>query len=146
MYHVAYCVVKNDADSSEIISEAIYRAYSSLDSLKNYAAFKTWILRIVHNMAVEYVRKNAKYMQVEELDDDNLLPQQDNLETKIALRQAVESLNEPYRTVVVLFYYEDLSTSEIASVMESNNVTVRKQLQRARDMLKDLLKEDFLNE
>lgn len=146
MYRVAYCVVKNDADCAEVISESIYRAYNNLSSLKNYTVFKSWILKIVHNTAVEYVRKNAKYVGVDELNDIQEPSKSEDLETKIALRQAVESLNQPYRTVVVLFYYENLSTNEIAQITESSIVTVRKQLQRARTMLKELLKEDFKNE
>ena len=60
MYSLAFSVVKNDADAAEIISESIFRAYRKIDTLKNENAFKPWILRIVHNTAVEFVRKNAK--------------------------------------------------------------------------------------
>ena len=66
MYYVAFSVTGSNDDAAEIISEAIYRAYKNLDSLKNEGAFKAWILRIVHNTAVETVRKNSKIILLEE--------------------------------------------------------------------------------
>lgn len=57
--------------------------------------------------------------------------------------EAVNSLKQPYRTVVVLFYYENLSVSKIAQITSTNMVTVKKQLSRARKMLREILKEDF---
>ena len=58
MYSLAFSIVRNDSDAGEIISESIYRAYKNLDTLKNENSFKPWILRIVHNTAVEMIRKN----------------------------------------------------------------------------------------
>ena len=62
---------------------------------------------------------------------------------KNELREAVNSLKQPYRTVVVLFYYENLSVSKIAQITNTNVVAVKKQLSRARKMLREILKEDF---
>lgn len=146
MYSVAYSIVKNDCDCAEVISESIYRAYANLDNLKNYAVFKTWILRIVHNTAVEYVRKNYKYIMVDDYEQNYDTAVSNELETKIVLKQAIESLKQPYRTVVVLFYYEGLSTNDISNITGASIINVRKQLQRARTMLKQILKEDFQNE
>ncbi len=146
MYATAYSIVRNEDDAADIISESICRAYSSYALLKNKSAFKAWILRIVHNTAIEMVRKNSKFVEMDELYD--VVEKNDgvDVETKMALHDAVESLNEPYRTVVNLFYYENLSVSIIAQTTGANQATVRQQLSRARKMLKKLLNEDFLNE
>lgn len=69
-----------------------------------------------------------------------------DLTAKLALRDAVAGLKQPYRTLVVLFYYEDFSTARIAQITNTNIVTVRKQLSRARKMLREILKEDFNHE
>ena len=58
MYALAFSVVKNESDAAEVISEAVYRAYKNLHTLQNKNSFKPWILRIVHNTAVEIIRKN----------------------------------------------------------------------------------------
>lgn len=146
MYATAYSIVRNEDDAADVISESICRAYSSYSLLKNKSAFKAWILRIVHNTAIEMVRKNSKLVEMDDLYDVAEKNDGVDVETKMALHDAVESLNEPYRTVVTLFYYENLSVSIIAQTTGANQATVRQQLSRARKMLKKLLNEDFLNE
>ena len=71
MYYVAMSVVRNEADAGDVISEAIYRAYKSLPALKHKRFFKAWILRIVHNTAVEWIRKNARLVQMIISDSSN---------------------------------------------------------------------------
>lgn len=140
MYSLAYSIVRNDADAAEVLSESVYRAYKNLESIKNPKAFKTWILRIVHNTAVELIRRNSKTVLTYEIPPT---PDNECFESSFDLRNAVESLKQPYRTVVILFYYENLSISKIAQITDSNSVAVKKQLSRARNMLKESLKEDF---
>lgn len=142
MYSLAFSIVRNPSDAGEVVSESIFRAYKNLNTLKNKNSFKPWILRIVHNTSVEMIRKNEKIIPTEKIEiatDNN----KQDLTTKLALQDALASLKQPYRTVVVLFYYEDFSTAKIAQITNTNIVTVRKQLSRARKMLKEILKEDF---
>lgn len=143
MYHLAYSIVGNEADASEIISESIYRAYKSYATLKNKAAFKTWMLRIVHNTAIEISKKNAMLIPVEQVEKTTGEDICDDITTKMIVRDAVESLKRPYRTVTVLFYYENLSIAEIARITNNNVLTVRQQLSRSRKMLSKKLKEDL---
>ena len=143
MYALAYSIVKNDSDTGEIISESIYRAYKNLDKLRNKKAFKSWILKIVHNTAVEMIRKNSKIVLMDEIEGISDEGDENEIATKVVLREAVEHLKQPYRTVVVLFYYENLSISKIAQITSTNVVAVKKQLSRARKMLREILKEDF---
>ncbi|MGN0489304.1 MAG: RNA polymerase sigma factor [Ruminococcus sp.] len=143
MYSLAYSIAKNDSDAGEIISESIYRAYKNLDTLKSEKSFKPWILRIVHNTAVETIRKNSKIIPMEETPDIPGDSPENDITTRFTVREAVNSLKQPYRTVVVLFYYENLSISKIAQITSTNTVTAKKQLSRARKMLRETLKEDF---
>lgn len=141
MYVLALSILQNESDAEEVISEAVLRAYKNSDTLKNENSFKPWILRIVHNTAVETIRKNSRIIYTDEFEDTA----DDNVEitTKLAVRDAVANLKQPYRTVVVLFYYENLSVSKIAQITGTNIVAVKKQLSRARKMLREILKEDF---
>ena len=143
MYYVAMSVVRNEADAGDVISEAIYRAYKSLPALKHKRFFKAWILRIVHNTAVEWIRKNARLVQMETIEE-NIEEQSvhDDLTMKVTLKEAVSALKQPYQTVVILFYYENLSVMEIAHITDASVMAVKKQLSRARKMLYKVLKED----
>lgn len=144
MYHLAFSIVKNDADASEVLSEAVFRAYKNYDKLKSTDAFKSWILKIVHNSAIELIRKNSKLICLEEpekIESDT----ERNLSNQISLHEAIEQLKQPFRTVIVLYYFENFSVSEIAKITETSTVTVKQRLSRARKQLRDVLKEDFIN-
>lgn len=144
MYAVAFSILQNEADASDAVSEAVYRAYLNLHTLKKDSVFKPWILRIVHNTSIEILRKNKKYVGEDAIADKPDDRDRVDLTTKLALRHAVDSLQQPYRTVVELFYYEGLSAKETAEITGVTQTAVRKQLSRARTMLKELLKEDFI--
>ena len=143
MYSLAFSIVKNNADAAEVISESILRAYKNIQTLKKADSFKPWILRIIHNTAVEMIRKNSKIIPIDELNNAVQESNENEIATNLTLKSAVEQLRQPYRTVVVLFYYENLSVSKIAQITDSNAVTVKQQLSRARKMLREALKEDF---
>ena len=143
MYSLAFSIVKNNADAAEVISESILRAYKNIQTLKKADSFKPWILRIIHNTAVEMIRKNSKIIPIDELNNAVQESNENEIATNLTLKSAVEQLRQPYRTIVVLFYYENLSVSKIAQITDSNAVTVKQQLSRARKMLREALKEDF---
>lgn len=147
MYALARSIVKNEEDACDAVAEAILRAYDKLDTLTNRRAFKTWILRIVHNAAVDILRKQNNLVEVEDIElyaDGMAAEEPMDTASKLLLRDAVAHLNPPYRTVVTLFYYEELPTAKIAQITQTSVVTVRKQLHRARKQLKELLdREDF---
>ena len=143
MNSLAFSIVRNESDAAEVISESIYRAYKNLANLKAKNSFKPWILSIVHNTAVETVRKDCKVVTANEIIDVAYNSHEEDITINHTIRNAVENLKQPYRTVVILFYYEDLSIAKIAQITGSNIVAVKKQLSRARNLLRQILKEDF---
>ena len=142
MYYFAYSIVRNKDDASDVVNESILKAYDKLVNLKNEELFKSWILRIVHNTAIELIRKNKDVINIEEVYNKLEVEENCEVETKLTLRDAINKLKHPYREVIILFYYEDFSTEKISKITNSNIFTVRKQLSRARKQLKAILKEE----
>lgn len=142
MYHLAFSILKNDEDAGDAISEAILRAYKNFDTLKDIESFKPWILRIVHNTSIEIIRKNQKLISLDEVEitTNN---QENSIVSSISLQEAINSLKQPYSTVVTLYYYEGLSISQIAKITNTTIVTVKQRLSRSRKQLRKILKEDF---
>lgn len=143
MYYLAYSILRNDADVADCISEAIYRAYKNINSLKKVDTFKPWIMSIVHNTAVEMIRKNSKTIPVDAIEIVSLENHAQKITNKISVQEAIKSLKQPYHTVIILYYYENLSIKEIAKVTNSTSIAVKKQLSRARLLLKEMLKEEI---
>lgn len=142
MYSVAFSVLSNESDAADAISESIYRAYKSLDTLNNINSFKPWLLRIVRNCAVELVRSNKNLLSIDDVEVEES-SSENEIVTALTLRKAVEQLKQPYREVVVLFYFEDLSIAQISKITGASVVTAKQQLSRARKMLREMLMETF---
>lgn len=144
MYALAFSILRNDQDAADAISESVMKAYSNLSHLQNPHSFKSWMLKIVHNTCLEMLRKNTTMVSTDEQYNQAQDTSHHDMSTKLVLRDAVERLNQPYRTVVYLFYYESLSIIEISKITGGSVIAVKKQLSRARSMLQQSLnKEDF---
>ncbi len=147
MYALAYGILHNQHDAEDAISDTIMRAYTNLSQLKNEGTFKPWLLKILHNVCLESLRSKRPTVDIEEQYDLKDGFSYQDVNTKLVLRQAVSKLRQPYRTIVILYYYENLSLQEIASVTGQSVMATKTQLSRARTMLKNALnKEDFYRE
>lgn len=78
-------------------------AFSNINSLKNDKYFKTWILKILHNTCLEMLSKNPPSLNIDDQYDMEDLAVSDTA-VSLSLREAVESLKNPYRTVTILYY------------------------------------------
>ena len=144
IYGLAYSILKNEHDAADAMQDAILKAYSNLHTLKDRTKFKSWMLTIVHNTAIEHLRRLRPAVDIDtQYDLAAPLPAVDP-ETRQTVREAVQQLKLPYREIVQLYYYENYSTGQIAAMLDAPPSTIRQQLFRARKMLAQILnKEDF---
>lgn len=144
MYALAYGILKNENDAADVIQESILKAYCNYNGLKNPQKFKQWILRIVHNTAIDYIHKRFDVIGTE-IQEQTVESSTIDKESKLVIWDAIQKIKLPYRTVLILFYYEDYSILQISDIMSVSVVNVKQQLSRGRKMLAKLLnKEDFL--
>ena len=144
MYKLAMGILRNEADAEDAMQDAILKAYSNLAQLKDRSKFRPWILSIVHNCSIECIRKRKNVVDIE--DEQWIAAPESSVDTaaRISIWEAVQKLKIPYRTVIILFYYEDCSIIQIAEITNTNVNSIKTQLSRGRKMLAQLLnKEDF---
>ena len=135
-FRLAYSYVKNVDDALDIVHESIYKAMSSMDSLKNPRYIKTWFYRIVVNTSLDFLRKQSKLIVTEdEIITSLSLGAADNYQD-IDLKRALEDLPHSYRSVIVLRYFEDLKIEEIAEILNENVNTVKNHLYKALEKLR----------
>lgn len=142
-YKVAYSYVKNQDDALDIVHDSICKALSKLDSLKDEEAIKPWFYKILINSSIDYIRKNSKYVALEEelLSDEH---NSNDTYTDIDLQRALEKLPEEYRVIIVLRYFEDMKIDEIANVLSQNTNTIKTKLYTGLRRLKIKIKtEDY---
>lgn len=137
-YRLAYSYVGNKEAALDVVQNAICRSLEKCHSIRNKEALKTWFYRIVVNEALQYLRKHQR----EVLKEHEMIPQQIYHEPAYdkdrELYERVQKLSEPWRTIIILHFYEDLTIKQIASVTGTNENTVKTRLYGA---LKKLRKE-----
>lgn len=137
MYRVAKSIVKVQEDAEDIVGEAIIKAYTKIHTLKRNEIFKSWLLKIVINESYQFLRKNSKIVPLEEGDIKNHI-YEDTYENAELLK-AINKLDENQRIVTILFYYEDMSLSDISKLIDIPVGTVKSRLARAKEKLRVLI-------
>lgn len=143
LYKMAYLYMKNEQDALDIVGTTILKGFQNIHTLKNPDWFKTWITKILIHTAQDELKKVVYF------DSTDMIQISDrytgiSLEEKHDLYSAIDQLSERYQTVIILKYFSDLSIKEIAFIMNIPEGSVKAYLSRARNELKDMLKEDYL--
>ena len=135
----AYSYLHNRSDAEEILQETLIRYLRTAPALTTPEHEKAWLLRVCANLSKNRLRYN-ELRRTDELKDELLA---ENREDLSFVWEAVGQLPERSREVIHLFYYEGCTTGEIAEILGRKEATVRSDLHRARNRLKEVLKEDY---
>ncbi|MBN1446686.1 MAG: sigma-70 family RNA polymerase sigma factor [Bacteroidetes bacterium] len=132
-------MIGHRADAEEAAQDAFIRAFRALRGFEQRARFSTWLYRIAYNTAVTYrQRQRMVTLPLDEEHDDTdaaRIPPDRNLEYEELRKQvqkALDHLRPEYATLVTLFYLQDQSYDEIATITGLPLGTVKNRLHRAR--------------
>ena len=163
VYRVAIKITKNHEDANDVVQETFLKVYKSLNKFRMESSFETWLYRIVVNLSLNAVKRRKRrrelpidgfykkkttngFIASEESVADKLKSQDDDpyirverKELRQAVTQAVDSLPPKQKVVIILYEFEGLKHSEIASILECSVGTVRSRLHYARKRLRELL-------
>ncbi len=121
---------------------------------KEKGSFKTWLYTIGRNVAIDYLRRNSKRIEISTQDCPELISEEQNLEIayiqeerKITVHRALKKLKSEYHQILWLIYFEELSNKEAATVMKRSVHSIETLVYRARKSLKSQLEmEGFVYE
>ena len=122
----AWLISGNAADSEDIVQETFTACYLNRKKLREPAAFKTWLYRILTRSAWKICKKTGRECPEEER----------------ILFEAVEKLPPKQKTVLILYYYNDMPIREIAKVCGVFEGTVKSRLYHAKEQLKKVLTQE----
>lgn len=149
VYRIAYARLGVREDAEDVSQNVFLRYFKANRSFESEEHRKAFLIRTAVNCANSYAksawmrhRKFTEELTYEGslLTDDLANEQIERSESRREIMNEVEKLPHKYRTVIYLFYFEDMSTEQIAKVLKTKDGTVRSQLTRAREMLKEKLK------
>jgi len=147
LYKEAYLRCKHEEDAKEIVQETVYKAYRNIKNLKEPKYFKTWLSKILINVSNDYMRKNGMVeLEHDENDYVKKVHNDNQVEIKIDLYNAMDELEDKYKDVIILRYIEDLKIEDISKILERPVNTIKTHIRKAIKDMKNLLKEDYIND
>ncbi|ELC8465927.1 sigma-70 family RNA polymerase sigma factor [Clostridium perfringens] len=146
LYKMAFLYVKDEQDALEIIHETVYRGFLNIEKLKKAKFFNTWITRILINVSIDFLKKKGKNEMLDESTPIIKEKCEISTEEKLDLYNAIDLLNDNYKTVIIMMYFNDMKIKDISKVMEIPENTVKTYLRRAKQALGEILKEGYLDE
>lgn len=133
-------------EAEEVVQEAFIRAFIKLDTFQRNSQFFTWLYRIAFNAALTRRRRKRARVSLDQAREDNGLEVTDTAdgvdepmlrEERIAMvREALQTLTEEHRSILVLREMQECSYEEIAEILDISIGTVRSRLSRSRRQLK----------
>lgn len=133
MYRTAKAILMNDEDAADAIQDTLLICWEKINELKVDRYFKTWMTRILINNCYGIIRSNRRITYTDELPER---VSEENV-SNIEWREALSTIDEKYRIVLILFYSEGFRTKEIAKILGITDSTVRTRLSRGREQLKE---------
>jgi RNA polymerase sigma-70 factor (ECF subfamily) len=159
VFNACWRICGNLEDARDLTQEAFLKAFDSLDTFRRQSGFYTWMYRIAVNLALSH-RRGSRRRQVLSLDQganidgtqaaglagrvadriqNDPAVRTDDAEMQRAVVQALQSLDDDHRAVVVLRDIEGLDYREIAEVLQIPTGTVKSRLHRARATLAEAI-------
>jgi RNA polymerase sigma-70 factor (ECF subfamily) len=155
VYHRAYAMLRDEDLAFDMAQMAWIKAWQRLEQFAGQSLFSTWMTRVTINVCLDYLRKSKRWRfdqsleAMQEIDShaEGKLPVVDvdplerlELEEKQALvDQALKSLSDEHRSVILMHTYEHMTYKEIADAMECSIGTVMSRLYYARKRMAILL-------
>ncbi len=136
---LAYSYVHNMADAEDVLQETLIKVLEANPAFENEAHEKAYLYRAAANCAKNRIKENRR-RDTDELNEELVAEEKEDL---AFVWDAVKHLPQVQREAVHLFYQEGFSTAEIAAILERKEATVRSDLKRAREALKNILKEEY---
>ncbi|MFR4438373.1 MAG: RNA polymerase sigma factor [Hungatella sp.] len=136
---LAYSYLHNLSDAEEILQETLIRYLDKAPVFEHAEHEKAWLCHVASNLSKNRLKYNS-IRSTDELQEELVAEEREDLSF---VWEAVKNLPDKYREVIHLYYYEGYPTAEIARILKRNESTVRSDLRRGREQLKEQLKEAY---
>lgn len=142
----AYMYVKDIHSAEDIFQDVFIKVNQKLSTFEGNSSIKTWIIRITINTCKDYLKSawSRKVIPMMEYQEDGIASEADfddveKQDTKDLIMKEVLSLPSKYKDIVLCVYYQQMSLTEAANVLNIAEGTAKSRLSRARKRLKEAL-------
>lgn len=133
-YSIAYRISGDNDEVEDIVQESFIAAYENLKSFKSESKFSTWLYRITLNKALLYKKKQQYFEPAEEINhiDEEDTEEDIHAANEATLKKALSTLGDKERLLIDLYYYQEQSIRDIATICGISEVNAKVMLHRAR--------------
>ncbi len=152
LYNYIYRNVGHQQTAEDLTQDTFVKVYKNLKKIKPNDNFKSWLYTIATNTVYDFHRKKHHVTEIFIIDDpesnfETIAPEQtytivEKISAAEDVNKALEALKPEFKTVLLLFYKNDFSYEQIASILNKPINTVKTYLHRAKKALKDELTDD----
>lgn len=138
VYRIAFSRTNNRMDADDVLQDVFVRYITCKTVFHDREHVKAWLIRAAVNCSKSLLR-SAWFRRTTGLKEDILT----YMDEQDSVYPAVMKLPAKYRTVIHLYYYEDLSVSQIGEILRRKESTVKSHLHRGRNLLREMLKGEY---
>ncbi|MDO6813319.1 RNA polymerase sigma factor [Tenacibaculum soleae] len=151
IFTLALKMVKSREEAEEISQDTFIKAFKNLSKFKGESKFSTWLYKIGYRTALDSLKKHKEKYSTDTIDEitfnkikstENILEGIERKERAEIINNCILRLPEDERTILWMFYFDELSLKEIIAITNFSEANVKVKLHRARKRLLSVIKQN----
>ena len=141
VYGIAIRYVRNRIDADDVYNDVFYRYFRRERTFASEEHRKNWLIRVSVNAAKDFLIKKRSNVELRDDMFEDVRSDSSNVsrEELMDLRDGLKKLKEEYREIIELYYINGFNTKEISVMLQKSENTVKSQLLRGRQKLRELI-------
>jgi RNA polymerase sigma-70 factor (ECF subfamily) len=148
LFAFLYRMVRDADDARDLCQDTFFKAYKYIRSFKEEAKFSTWLFRIGYRLALNMIKRRKKH--AESLvnidlgkDVEDSVKKLERKEVGLIVGRIMDEIHTNYRVALHLFYKEEKTYNEIATIMKIPENTVKSHILRGKEAIREILAKKF---
>lgn len=145
MYNLAYRMMNNREEAEDMLQDAFTECFRNIGNFRFDSTFGAWLKKIVVNRCLNQIQKKKIDLSLYENLPTNISEEENEHDYEYdsnAIAKGIEKLPDGYRIILTLYLLEGYDHSEISQILKISESTSKSQYSRAKDRLRNLLKEN----
>jgi len=152
VFSLAYKMTKNKEEAEEVSQDTFIKAFKNLSNFKGDSKFSTWLYRICYHTTLDAIKKNKKNNYTFEINEvtynqiqsvETILQGIERKERSVIMDKCLMKLPDEERSILWMFYYDELSLKEIIEVTNLSEANLKVKLHRARKKLLTIVEKNI---
>ncbi len=143
---IAYGYTKNKDDSIDIMQNAYVSLLESNKKFESIEHIKYFLIRVTINESINFVKSYAYNKVIKNNEYVTNIPESKKEKLPYDLSVIVHTLPEKYKKIIILHYYDEMKIKDISNTLRLSEAAVKKRLERARNLIKQIIERDYKND